>query len=132
MMKNIIITILVLAVLGLEGFVIYDKTIVKEVQEPVKNEKIAEDQTKIESKTSISDSYMYDGVFEANPDLNAHLELKLNEDNTFILYEATTDAMAFKGTYTLNGSKLMLYAIEMDGYMLLKWMPHKMSLMYMK
>ena len=113
-MKNFIIVILVLAVLGLGGFVVYDKVLTKETQEPVKTEKKVEEQTKIENKTSISESYIYDGVFEANKDLTAHLELKLNEDNTFILYEATTDAMAFRGTYTLNGSKLMLYAIEMD------------------
>ena len=113
-MKNIIITILVLAVLGLGGFVVYDKVLTKETQEPVKTEKKAEEQAAIENKTSISGSYIYDGVFEANKDLTAHLELKLNEDNTFILYEATTDAMAFRGMYTLNGSKLMLYAIEMD------------------
>ena len=113
-MKNLIIVILVFAVLGLGGFIVYDKVITKEAQEPVKAEKKVDEQATIDNITSISGSYIYDGVFEANKELTAHLELKLNEDNTFILYETTTDAMAFRGTYTLNDSKLMLYAIEMD------------------
>ena len=115
--KTVVIIILVLLVLGLGGYIVYDKMLSKEsaeTKESAKTEKKVENQTITESKKSIAGSYIYDGKFTANPDLTAHLELKLNEDNTFILYEATTDAMAFKGTYTLNNSKLMLYAIEMD------------------
>lgn len=112
--KNVLIVILVLLVLGLSGYITYDKMFAKETNNEVKEENSATAPTPKEEKTAISGSYIYDGAYTPNPDLTAHLELKLNEDNTFILFEGTTDAMAFKGTYTLNGSKLMLYAIEMD------------------
>ena len=113
--KTVTIVILIILLLGALGYIAYDKVIMKETEEPEKAEKKVEEQTTKENEKSISGSYIYDGVFTANPDLTAHLELKLSEDNTFILFMATTDAMAVKGTYTLDGSKLMLYAIEMDG-----------------
>lgn len=113
--KTIAIVILIILLLGALGYIAYDKVIVKESEKTVKTENNTEEQTTIKTeKTSISDSYIYDGVYTANPDLTAHLELKLNGDNTFILYIGLNDAEALKGTYTLNDSKLMLYSIEAD------------------
>ncbi|MBR2833817.1 MAG: hypothetical protein IKE75_05280 [Bacilli bacterium] len=113
--KNITIIVLIILLIGALGYIAYDKVIVKENKEPVKTKNNIEEQTTIKTdKISISDSYVYDGEYTANPNLTAHLELKLNEDNTFLLYIGLTDAEALKGTYTLDDSKLTLYSIEAD------------------
>lgn len=111
--KVIVIIILVLIVLGLSGYIVYDKVYLAGANNEVK-EKDNVVPTPKKTTTSISGSYVYDGPY--NEELTAHLEIKLNEDNTFILYEGVTDAVAYKGTYYLNGSKLILHAIESDGF----------------
>ncbi|MBR2588331.1 MAG: hypothetical protein IKD77_03885 [Bacilli bacterium] len=108
MKKNIVIGVLILIIIIMGGTLYYLYS---------NKDSISKDCPVVENKeeqTSITGNYIYDGVYSANPDLTAHLELKLNSDNTFVLYESVTDAMAFRGTYTLNDSSLMLYAIEMD------------------
>jgi len=56
--KTIIIVILVLAVLGLGGYIIYDKVLNKEVREPVKTEKKDKVETKKENLDEIADILM--------------------------------------------------------------------------
>ncbi len=111
--KTILIVILLLLVLGLTGYIVYDKVITTETNNEVKEESSI---TPEPEKTAISGSYVYEGAYEPTPELTLHLELKLNEDNTFILYNSINYAAAYKGTYTLNGSKLTLYAIEADHF----------------
>ena len=117
MKKNIVIVILLLLVLGLAGYLGYDKFLKKEesVKEP-KTEIKEESSNKI---SSLSGNYIYD---EESMSYEQHLgevpivlELQLNNDNTFTFYAQSTDNAGYKGEYVLNGNKLKLYTFEISG-----------------
>lgn len=113
--KTVTIIILLLIVLGLGGYIVYDKVIVQESEKPAKTENTTEEHTTIKNeKTSISGSFIYSGVYVPSPELTANLELRLNGDNTFLLYIGLTDSEALKGTYVLDDTKLTLYSVEAD------------------
>ena len=108
-MKNIIITILVILVLGLGGYLVYDKALVKEE----KNDTNVED--KVEEKTytykDVAGNYYYeqDAGIKEMPGLMDHFGLILDEDGTFS-YGYFRDGGGYRiiGNYMIDGNIITL------------------------
>ncbi len=123
-MKNFIIVILVLAVLGLGGFIIYDKTIAKDnYQKQIKELKDELNKAKQENTNNLTTSkektnsivgYYKTGKLstprkECMNGVEDTEELQLLENGTFKrAYQSTCDSARQTGKYTYSSQKLVL------------------------
>ena len=124
-MKNFIIVILILAVLGLGGFIIYDKVIdkdnyqkqIKELKEELNKvrQKNTNSLTTPEEKTNSIVGYYKTGKLSTprvtceSGSLEQTTEIHLLENGTFTYqYQSSCDSAEQTGTYTYNGNKLVL------------------------
>lgn len=106
----IVIIILIILVLGLVGFIVYDKVISKDT---VKSElSTNENATKKEiKKENIIGGYEYTKMLDdANYGENAKLvkQLLLEEDDTFVMTSTVMTDSSFIGTYSISEEKLIL------------------------
>lgn len=115
--SKILIIILILLVLGLGGYIVYDKIITKENEEITENE-IDKDNTKenevIETKEV---SYNYSdikGLYEGKNN-SSLIHLYLEDDGTFVYDMQSSTHGSFLGNYIIENNQLKLNTIFWEG-----------------
>ena len=123
--KTVAIIILVLIILGLAGYIAYDKVIVKEKEEKKVTEKIEEkeinkEEIKEPEQISVEGYYKSGQVYstDENPcdaenltqEKGATIEILFNKDGSYIIKDAADCGGGYEstGTYTINDKKLTL------------------------
>ena len=126
-MKNIVITILAILVLGLGGYLVYDKVIDKDVKEEVKEEQNSTTNNNVEQEQNdttnnyVEQEKVLVGMFEASVlgGVNAAGEnfyklykLNIKEDKTcdFSTSVSGGSGVTYLGTCTFDGSFIILTA----------------------
>lgn len=130
MKKNILLVVLVLIIIGLGGYIIYDKTIEKDVsnneinsKEELKKEteeKIEEEiQEKEYTYNELAGNYYFetDAKIDVMPGAMARFYLVLDEKGTFnYTYSSGNNPMGILGTYTIEDNSIILnYAYSTNG-----------------
>ena len=112
-MKNIIITILVMLVLGLGGFLVYDKVIDKKEEvsnQEETNEKVENAEENVYTYKDVAGNYYYEQEVkdDERPGLMQRFGLILSEDGTFSYTQAIDAAGGVIGNYMINGNVITL------------------------
>lgn len=123
----ITIIFLILIILGLGGYLVYDKVINKEIDANTDKNEITEKEnieasdkneiTEQESNEAINNlvgNYRYSFTHEET-DTEYVQELQLKEDNTFIMSVSFFAGSGYEGTYTVNNGILKLNSTKSYG-----------------
>ena len=110
-MKNVIITILAILVLGLGGYLIYDKVLVEETKDTNVEEKVEEvKEEKIYTYEELAGNYYYekDAEVEEMPGLMDRFYLVLGKDGTFTYAHRRDTQSGVIGNYMIDGNVITL------------------------
>ncbi len=118
--KTVAIIILVLLVLGLGGYIAYDKVIVKEsreTEEPIKTEKkVVDNSTSTQEETTADYVGAYSGTAEVPAEIGRPTEtnelLIKDEKNATFCFNIGTGTSCYKGTYLIKDKVLYLHSTE--------------------
>lgn len=121
--KNIVIVILILIILGLCGFIVYDKYVKDDVVNEVNTTTTTtekEETTEEEVSSTVTLSGVYTGSYVWNEPFADGITLTFNIDNTVTLTSGDGAAMieSSKGTYEIKDNKLIytrVYGYASDG-----------------
>ena len=115
--SKILIIILLLLVLGLGGYIIYDKIITKENEEITENE-IDKDNTKENEVVETKEvSYTYQeikGLYEGKSGPST-IHIYLEDDGTFVYVMSSTAYSTYLGNYIIENNQLKLNTIFWEG-----------------
>ena len=108
-MKNVIIIILAILVLGLGGYLVYDKVLVKEEKDDNVEEKV-EKEEKVYTYEEIAGRYYAenDAEIEEMPGLMDRFYLILGDDGTFTYAYRRESHGGVIGNYMINGNVITL------------------------
>jgi cell division protein FtsL len=121
--KNIVIVFLILIILGLCGFIVYDKYVKDDVFNEVNTTTTTtekEETTEEEVSSTVTLSGVYTGSYARNETFADSITLTFNTDNTVTLTSGDGAAVieSSKGTYEIKDNKLIytrVYGYASDG-----------------
>lgn len=111
MKKNIFIVILLVVILGLGGYLVYDKVLVKETEDADVEEKVEVlEEEKIYTYEELAGNYYYekDAEVEEMPGLMDRFYLVLGKDGTFTYAHRRDTQSGVIGNYMIDGNVITL------------------------
>ena len=111
MKKNVVIVILVILVLGMGGYLVYNKAIDKDVKEESNTNKTEIKLTNKEyTYKELAGNYYFEtnANFDEIPELKVMFRLVLDENGTFNYQHASQIPEGFLGNYIIDGNKIIL------------------------
>lgn len=116
--SNVVVILLVVIILGLVGFIVYDKVLNKtdlENNNISNNQEQIAEQKVVYSYNAIKGLYTYESNMKTQNNFNYEYELYLYENGTFIYYEFEGLKSRAIGNYTIVDNKIILNELFRTG-----------------